>query len=157
ILTSIKISCFMDRQNIRVVEGGSHSRFMLARPSRRLIQSIGCQKLDGAWPIEIGITREIYLAHAAASEQTLHFIMTDYFSDHRFVAILADRHLAVSDVDPASVAIDPDDFTQIQFANTFFDLCQIPDDQPSHLVGMDKSRRGSGQIGFRQAADSLSV
>src|SRR5262249_50444862 len=90
VLTPIKISRFVDRQNMRMVESGCHSRFVLEPPSRRFIQSIGCQNLDGNRPIQLGITREIYLAHAAASEQTMDLIMTDYFPDHRFVTILAE-------------------------------------------------------------------
>ena len=73
----LELADLMDGQNMRVVEGGGHSRFQQEALLHRGLRPFRGEKLDGNTPMQRGVHRPVDNAHTAFAEAGFHTVGTD--------------------------------------------------------------------------------
>jgi hypothetical protein len=77
ILTAVELARIVHRENVWVIQGGSHLRFALEAAARRRVGKFVGENLDGDRTIEMGIDRPIHDAHAAGADRGLQLVRPD--------------------------------------------------------------------------------
>ena len=73
----LELADLMDGQNMRVVEGGGHSRFQQEALLHRGLRPFRGEKLDGNTPMQRGVHRPVDNAHTAFAEAGFHTVGTE--------------------------------------------------------------------------------